>query len=356
LCNTLYLTPRQHCRCRRPAIGVCVLDAREPALLLCLTLCGVALVAEALVGYPPELFMRIGHPVTWIGALIALLDARLNRESDTPARRRIGGFAALGLLLGVAGGLAFLLQACIFAIAPTAIAILLLGIVASTCLAQRSLDAHVGAVADALAITLEDGRRAVAMIVGRDTTDLDDAGVARAALESLAENFADGIVAPTLWLALLGLPGGVLYKAINTADSMIGHRTPRHEAFGFASAKLDDIVNWPAARLAGLWIVLAAALTRDASAKDAWRIMRRDARGHASPNAGWPEAAMAGALGITLGGTRVYAGRTVADRGMGDGTATIDAATINRALRLYRIACAINIAAVVVPAIVIARW
>ena len=149
---------------------------------------------------------------------------------------------------------------------PHVAALMLVGVLASPCLAQRSLDDHVRAVRDALQRDgLPAGRAAVAMIVGRDTAGLDEAAVARAAIESLAENFSDGIVAPALYLALGGLPGGILYKAINTADSMIGHRTPRVEAFGFAAAKLDDVVNWPAARLAGLWIVLAATLTPGAS-------------------------------------------------------------------------------------------
>lgn len=321
-----------------------------------LAICAVALLVEALVGYPPLVFRRIGHPVTWIGAALASLD-RLNRDADSVRSRRARGASALAALLALCGGLALALHAVAFTVLPAAFAILLLGCLASACLAQRSLDSHVHAVAVALeGHGLEAGRSAVSMIVGRDTRDLDAAGVARAAIESLAENFADGIVAPAFWLALGGLPGGVVYKAINTADSMIGHRTSRHAAFGFAAAKLDDIANWPAARLAALWIVAASAATPGASATDAWRIMRRDARGHASPNAGWPEAAMAGALGIRLGGSRFYAGRLVEDAAMGDGPASADAATIRRALRLYRIACGLEIGAVSLAATLIARW
>ena len=262
---------------------------------------------------------------------------------------------ALLILLIVSGGAATTIASVADAALPPWIAITTLGLLASSCLAQRSLDAHVRAVADALEIGgIEAGRGAVAKIVGRDTASLDVAAVSRAAIESLAENFADGIVAPTVWLALGGLPGGVLYKAINTADSMIGHRTPRHEAFGWASAKLDDVVNWPAARLASLAVVVAAALVSGASARDAWRIMRRDARGHPSPNAGWPEAAMAGALGIRLGGSRRYGGRLVPDATMGDGAGTVDSRTIRRALRLYRTACALNLFVVVAAAIAFA--
>ena len=306
----------------------------------------VALLVEAAVGYPQALYARIGHPVTWIGAVLARLDRRLNRERDGPTRRRLAGALALVLALLVSGGAGWLLTWAVFSALPRWAAILVLGVLASSCLAQRSLDAHVRAVADALEREgLEAGRRAVAMIVGRDTAVLDEAGVARAAIESLAENFSDGIVAPAFWLVLTGLPGGLAYKAANTADSMIGHRTPRHEAFGWAAARFDDLVNWPAARLAALWIVVAAAVVPGASARDAWRIARRDSRGHASPNAGWPEAAMAGALGIRLGGARRYGGRLVEDAAMGEGVAPVGAATVRRALQVYWMACAINVAA-----------
>ena len=309
------------------------------AVLIALT----ALLVEAAVGYPQALYGRIGHPVTWMGALLARLDRGLNREGDAPGRRRLAGFVALAVLLAAGGGAGWLLTAATFAALPRPAAVLFVGVLASSCLAQRSLDTHVRAVADALERDgLAAGRRAVAMIVGRDTAALDEAGVARAAIESLAENFSDGIVAPMVWLALAGLPGGLAYKAANTADSMIGHRTPRHEAFGFAAAKFDDLVNGPAARLAALWLVLAAASLPGASPGGAWRIARRDARGHASPNAGWPEAAMAGALGVRLGGVRSYRGAIVAGATMGEGDAAMGAATIRRALRMYRVACLVN--------------
>ena len=314
----------------------------------------VALVLEAGTGYPQALYRRIGHPVTWMGALLQDLDRRLNRGRASFAQRRRAGVVALFTVLLIAGLCGLACQVAVVSTLPSVAAVLLLGILASPCLAQRSLDDHVRAVRDALQNGgLPAGRAAVAMIVGRDTQTLDEAGIARAAIESLAENFSDGIVAPTLYLALGGLPGSVLYKAINTADSMIGHRTPRHEAFGFAAAKLDDVVNWPAARLAGVWIVLAAALTPGASAADAWRIMRRDARGHPSPNAGWPEAAMAGALGIRLGGPRAYAGRMIEDATMGDG-GSADLLAISRALKLYRLACGLN--AVAILGLAIALW
>ena len=325
-------------------------------LLLDPAIGGVALALEACLGYPPVLFRKVGHPVTWLGVLLHRLDRQLNREADDVGRRRTAGVVALLVLMLVSAVVCVALQSSIMHHLPRAGAVVILGLLASPCLAQRSLDAHVRAVRDTLGNPgMDAGRAAVAMIVGRDTADLDEAGIARAAIESLAENFSDGIVAPSLFIALGGLPGGVLYKAINTADSMIGHRTPRYEAFGYAAAKLDDIVNWPAARLAGVWIVLAAALVRGASAAEAWRIMRRDAHGHPSPNAGWPEAAMAGALGTRLGGPRTYNGRIVADAAMGDGLPA-NAATIGRALTLYRLACGLNALAIVAVALVIALW
>jgi adenosylcobinamide-phosphate synthase len=217
--------------------------------------------------------------------------------------------------------------------------------------AQRSLLAHVRAVADALdAGGLAAGRRAVAHIVGRDPEQLDEAGVVRAAIESLAENFSDGVVAPGLWGAVAGLPGMVAYKAVNTADSMIGHRTPRHEAFGWASARLDDLVNLPASRLAALLVLIAAALG-GADPAGAWQAVRRDARRHRSPNAGWPEAAMAGALGLRLAGPRIYAGVRVEDAWMGDGRAAATPSDLRRALRLYRIACAVQLAVLIALAV-----
>jgi adenosylcobinamide-phosphate synthase len=190
---------------------------------------------------------------------------------------------------------------------------------------------------------LQQGQNAVAHIVGRDPQCLDTAGVARAAIESLAENFSDGVVAPAFWCALLGLPGMAVYKAVNTADSMIGHRTPLHAAFGWAAARLDDLVNLPASRLAALWLVLAAGVHPTGSARGAWDAVWRDARLHRSPNAGWPEAAMAGALGLRLAGPRVYGGTRVVDAWMGDGRADATAADIHAALSLYRTACALQL-------------
>jgi adenosylcobinamide-phosphate synthase len=223
---------------------------------------------------------------------------------------------------------------------------LLVALLAASLIAQRSLHRHVADVADALDKGgLAAGQAAVARIVGRDPDSLDTAGVARAAIESLAENFSDAVVAPVIWLVIGGLPGIALYKAINTADSMIGHRTARHEAFGWAAARLDDLVNLPASRLSAL-LLIAAALSRKGSAAAAWRAVRRDASRHRSPNAGYPEAAMAGALALSLAGPRVYGARRVADAFMGDGRIDADAGDIRRALALFRQADALLIAIV----------
>jgi adenosylcobinamide-phosphate synthase len=301
-----------------------------------LALLALALGIEAAAGYPDALYRALGHPVTWIGRLIAALERGLNRGSAR--RRRVAGCLALAILL-LAVGLPALGLTALAALAGPLPALLLLGLACASLPAQRSLHDHVAAVERALRTGgLDAGRRAVSMIVGRDPERLDEAAVCRAAIESLAENFSDGIVAPAFWIGGLGLPGGALYKAVNTADSMIGHRTPRYAAFGWAAARLDDGVNLPAARLAGLLIAGAAAL-RGADARGALRAMARDARHHRSPNAGWPEAAMAGALGLRLAGPRVYDGTLIPDAHMGDGRAETTAADIARALALYRTAC-----------------
>ena len=303
----------------------------------------IALLIEAAAGYPERLYRRIGHPVTWIGRLIATMEARWNRAEATPCTRRQRGRALVAVLLGVS----LLTGAVLWAVAPAGLAgVLMLGLVASSLIAQRSLHAHVAAVADALERGgLDAGRDAVSHIVGRDPDTLDTAGVARAAIESLAENFSDGVAAPVLWLAALGPAGGLAYKAINTADSMIGHRTERHIDFGRAAARLDDWVNWPAARVSAGLVIAAAALLPGADPRAAWRAVRADARRHRSPNAGWPEAAMAGALGIALAGPRAYGGEMTDDPMMNaGGRRDAGAADIRRALALYRCADALLIA------------
>ncbi len=304
-----------------------------------------ALLIEAAFGYPDALFRALGHPVTWAGAGIAWLDRTFNRG----AARRLAGVLALAGLLLAAGLPAWAAQAALLRWLPRPAALAILAVAASSLLAQRSLWRHVRAVERGLRLGLPEGRAAVAHIVGRNPAHLDAPGVARAAIESLAENFADGVVAPALWCAVAGLPGIVLYKIINTADSMIGHRTPRHAAFGWAAARLDDLVNLPASRLAGL-LIMGAALLHRAGARAAGRAMLRDAGKHRSPNAGWPEAAMAGALGLRLNGPRVYGDQRVGDAWMGDGPSAATPDDIGRALALYRTACVLGGSAVVVLA------
>ncbi|HTZ03530.1 MAG TPA: adenosylcobinamide-phosphate synthase CbiB [Xanthobacteraceae bacterium] len=306
-----------------------------------------AMLIELSAGYPQWLFRALGHPATWIGGLIGELDRALNRKSASAGVRRFGGVAALLIVVGIVGVIAAVLQRALFHLP---FGILTVAVIASALIAQRSLHRHVADVATALERDgLEAARAAVAHIVGRDTAVLDEAGVARAAIESLAENFSDGVVAPVVWLAIAGLPGGAVYKAINTADSMIGHRTERHAAFGWAAARLDDLVNLPASRLSALLLIAAAALRREA-AVEAWRTVWLDAPRHRSPNAGYPEAAMAGALGLSLAGPRIYDGLRVDDAAMGGGRWNATAADIRRALTLYRTADAVLVALLAVLA------
>lgn len=303
----------------------------------------LAMLAELATGYPGALYRAIGHPVSWIGRLIAALERRWNDPALPERRRRIAGCLALAVVVLAAGAAGMAVQA----LAAGRLGLWVAALLAGTLIAQRSLAAHVGAVARALEQGLAGGRRAVAEIVGRDPESLDEAGVARAAVESLAENFSDAVVAPVFWLAVGGVPAAAAYKAINTADSMIGHRSERHRAFGWAAARVDDLVNLPASRLAALLLVGAAALLPGASGSGAWAAVRRDAGGHRSPNAGWPEAAMAGALGFALAGPRHYGGVLVADAEMGaGGRRELGAADIRAALRLYRLADALLLALV----------
>jgi adenosylcobinamide-phosphate synthase len=304
-----------------------------------------ALATEVAFGFPDALYRRIGHPVTWLGALIARCERRWNRVEFSPLSRRMLGLATLLLLVvacGVAGIVASLLAERFL---PPFASLLVCGLIASTCLAQRSLDTHVRAVADALERQgIEAGRHAVSQIVGRDTRNLDEAGISRAAIESLAENFSDGVVAPLFWLFIAGLPGILIYKAINTADSMIGHTSDRYRAFGWASARTDDLVNLPASRLTVIWLVLAAAILPGLSLSGAIKTTWRDARKHRSPNAGWPEAAMAGALGLRLGGPRAYDETMLEEPWMGDGRERVSSRDIRTALTQYRVACVIQFA------------
>ncbi|MEC8563157.1 MAG: adenosylcobinamide-phosphate synthase CbiB [Pseudomonadota bacterium] len=296
----------------------------------------IALLLDRWLGDPPWLTRRIGHPVIWIGRVIGFLEQRLNRAPEKSARGRFLGLLTVTMVaaLALAGGTAVILLG-----QTVNLAIPFAGLAAGVLLCQRSLADHVTAVADGLRHDVAGGRQALAHLVGRDVSDLDESAVATGAIESLAENTSDGIVAPLFWLLVGGLPGMTLYKAINTADSMIGHRDRRHLAFGWAAARLDDGLNLPAARLTAVGFALAAGITQAAplaALRAALRAAWRDAGGHLSPNAGWPEAAVAGALGLTLGGPRSYAGRSVDLARMGDGQAPTGAPDIMRALALYR--------------------
>lgn len=296
----------------------------------------LALLIEAAVGYPQWVWRAIGHPVSWVGRIIGWTDRRFNDVGNSRESRRVAGAIATCATLLLVAIIVWNVESLLFTSLP---GLLLLAVLASSLLAQRSLHTHVRDVADALDQNLPAGREAVGRIVGRDVAALDAPAVARAAIESLAENFSDGVVAPVAWMAVSGLTGAALYKTINTADSMIGHRDDRYEDFGKFAARLDDLVNWPAARLAGALIVAAAGLKGGAFAGRAWDTMRRDARRHRSPNAGWPEAAMAGALGLRLAGPRVYHGVEIRDAFMGSGRADLGPADIRAALAVYRRAC-----------------
>ena len=311
----------------------------------------LALLIDVIAGYPDRLVRAIGHPVTWMGRLIAALERRWNRDTAGRGSRRTLGILTVFLVASIVGATALVIERG-FLMLP--FGLIGAGVVGSTLIAQRSLREHVARVADALdGSGLSGGRKAVSHIVGRDAERLDEAGVARAAIESLAENFSDGVVAPVFWMIIAGLPGAAIYKAINTADSMIGHRTPRYQAFGWAAARLDDVVNLPASRLSALLIITAAATTKGASASAAWRAVRRDARHHRSPNAGYPESAMAGALGLGLAGPRTYGGVRCDDAVMGKGRREATTTDIRAALGLYHRADAVLIGIVAVLAVLL---
>lgn len=295
---------------------------------------------DVAVGWPAPLHARIGHPVTWAGALIAAGDARLNRGG---ARRARGAALALSVI-GLAALAGWAVQ---WLAGEGPAAAVICAVAAWPLLAVRSMHDHVQAVARPLAQgDLPAARAAVAMIVGRDPAALDGAGITRAAIESLAENTSDGIVAPLFWGLVAGLPGIAAYKAVNTLDSMIGHRTPRHEAFGWAAARIDDAANLIPARATGLLFALVSARMRAALA-----CMARDARRHRSPNAGWPEAAMAGALGVRLSGPRIYGARRVDEPWVNGACRDPGAADLAAALTLYRRAMAATAAGLALAAL-----
>ncbi|MDJ0896159.1 MAG: adenosylcobinamide-phosphate synthase CbiB [Alphaproteobacteria bacterium] len=322
----------------RPLLDPAGPFAGDPRALLPLIL-----IAEGLIGELRPLWRLLPHPVAALGALIGGLDKRLNRETRTRNARLWRGLLVTLIITGTAGATGW-------AISEFARTVdygwLIEVAVAVTLFAQRGLYRHVADVARALKSGgLRAGREAVAHIVGRDPGTLDAHGVARATIESCAENFSDAVVAPAFWYVIGGLPALAAYKAINTLDSMIGHRSARYRDFGLPAARLDDAVNWIPARLSGLFLSAAAFFTPRANPANAIRVAFRDAGKHRSVNAGWPEAAVAGGLGLALAGPRLYGGETVDDPWIGDGRAKATEHDIRRALYLYTVACLLNLLA-----------
>ena len=293
----------------------------------------IAFGIDFFVGDPPWLYRRLPHPVALLGGLIGWLEAALNRPDRSEAARRQRGLVVTISVVALAFAVGWGLSALVRGFHG---GWLVEAMLASTLLAYKGLHDAVRSVAEGVEESLAAGRQAVSHIVGRDPQSLDNAGVARAAIETAAENLSDGVVAPLFWYLMLGLPGLAAYKAVNTLDSMIGHLTPRHEAFGAFAARLDDFANYVPARLCGGLLVLAAAIAPAADGAEAATALQRDAAKHRSPNAGWPEAAMAGALGLKLAGPRQYQDRTVDDAWMGQGRAEARAQDVRRALVVYQ--------------------
>jgi adenosylcobinamide-phosphate synthase len=311
----------------------------DPVFLLFL-----ALIVDAAVGDMRPLFRYVAHPVVLVGRLVEALEPRLNRQERSQSTRFLRG-GLLVLLVGVVSLLAA--WAILWATRQFSGGWLIELFLVAALVAQRSLYDHVAAVTKALAEgDLPAARIAVSHIVGRDPRSLDDHGVGRAAVESLFENFADGVVAPVFWYVVAGLPGLFLCKAVNTLDSMIGHRNARYAAFGAIAARLDTAMNFLPARIAALLIAVAAAFAPHAKPVAAVTVMFRDARKHKSMNAGWPEGAAAGALGLALAGPRQYAENKVDDPWIGDGRARVNASDIQRGLFLYFVACLLQAALV----------
>ena len=289
----------------------------------------IALCLDRLIGWPDQLYRNFSHPVVGIGALISTADQVLNRDNWPAAVRKIAG---VFFLLVIMTGLYLGCRLIVSGIPSGWAGIGLTAVLAWPFLAAKSLSDHVQAVAVNLqAGDLPAAREAVSMIVGRNSEQLDQNAIARAAVESLAENTSDGVTAPLFWGVLFGLPGLVVYKAINTADSMIGYRTKKYQAFGWAAARLDDLVNLIPARLTGLMYVLLAR-----APLHALTVMVKDAPRHRSPNAGWPESAVASALGIRLSGPRLYNGVASSDPWLNKAGRDPGPQDITAALQLYR--------------------
>ncbi len=301
----------------------------------------IAMVLEACFSNFQFIFRYFQHPIVTIGKFISFLDNKLNRLKRSERDRAIRGFISVVIVTSAAISFGYVIM-WLSANHPFGWIVELLLLVIF--LAGRELYNAVNDVRNALDIgNIEKSRSAVSEIVGRDTALLDQYGIGRAAIESLAENFADAVIAPTFWYILFGFPGLLVSKAINTMDSMIGYKTEKYKAFGMSAARLDDILNLIPARLAGGIIVLAAIFVPKANPIKAFFAMLRDSSKHRSLNAGWPEAAMAGALDIALAGPRRYSSGRIEDSWMGNGSARVTTLDIAKALYVYLIACLINL-------------
>jgi adenosylcobinamide-phosphate synthase len=311
----------------------------------------VGLLLDRRFGEPDWLWRHVPHPIVAMGALVSMLDRRLNGDKGDPQRQRWSGIAAVVVLVGTGTAVGLAVAWCAALLGP--LAIVVDALVIAVLLAQKSLADHVGQVGDGLrAGGLQGGRAAVAMIVGRDPQTLDEPGVCRAAIESLAENSSDGVVAPALWYLMAGLPGIIVYKLVNTADSMIGNRSPRHVDFGRAAARFDDAMNWAPARLTAALIAITVLLWHGGRrARTVAGVVARDARLHRSPNSGWPESGFAGALGLALSGPRIY-GSDIAKEPFlnASGRREATAIDIDRAIKLFWQMCSLGTGLVAVAA------
>ena len=294
----------------------------------------LAFAIDVALGDPPHIYGRVAHPVAMFGKLVAVFERALNINTKSNRHRFWMGTLTTVCLVSFASGVGYGIQ---WLLAQINYGWVIGALIGSIFIAYRSLFNHVRAVAEALHVSLQAAQQAVSHIVGRDTNTLDEHGVGRAAVEWAAENFSDGVVAPVIWFALLGLPGLFFYKAVNTLDSMIGHRDSQYEYFGKFAARLDDSVNAIPARIAGMFIVLTASVSSNTRGSMAWKAVVNDAEKHKSVNAGWPEAAMAGALGLALAGPRKYREVNIDYAWMNkDGRSEARAEDIQRALSLYR--------------------
>ncbi len=308
------------------------------------------MLVDRFIPYPDWLSRTIGHPVIWMGGLIGLLEKSLNNPDSSARERKEAGIIMIALVVAVCLAISAFI---VMAISDWPYGYVLEAMLASVLLAHNHLAYAVRRVGREMEYSIERGRAAVAHIVGRDTNDLDEPEIARAAIESLAENSSDGVIAPLFWFVLFGLPGIVVYKAINTADSMVGHKNQRFFDFGWASARLDDLVNWLPARLTAVLYALAAGFYPGKTGAMALKTARRDAPNHVSPNAGWPEAALAGALGFGLGGARNYGGKMLELAQMGDGRRDLGSTDIYRALKLFEIMTTIALGLLVLGTLIL---